>query len=115
MNTKYPLLLAVVLVLAGCATPNDMRQTKPTQTFDSKKTAKVVGVCLADTWDKDPSTAQASIGRETNSGYTVSAYCEGMYPCMVADIVSTASGSKTSTYTRGIGSDAFMRAARQCQ
>ena len=115
MNTKYPLLLAVVLVLAGCATPNDMRQTKPTQSFESRKPARVVGVCIADTWDKDPSIAQASRGRETNSGYTVSAYCEGMYPCMVADVATTSGGSKTVTHTRGIGSDAFMRAAQKCQ
>jgi len=115
MRSKACGLAALIVILSACATPTEMRQTKPTLTLESTKLAKEVGVCIADQWDSDPSSVHSSKWRESKSGYTVSAYCEGMYPCMLADITSIPKGSRTVTYTRGIGSEVFMRAAMNCQ
>jgi len=107
--------LASFSFLVGCATPNDMRQTTPSQILSSKKTVKAVAICLSDEWDITHGGVPASM-RETSSGYMVTASCGPGYPCQVADITkSSGNGSKTVTYTKGIGSDDFNAFAQACQ
>ena len=106
--------LSCFLLLLGCTTPNGMRQSPPEQRLASENTARSVAICISDAWDELNKLPRVSM-RENYSGYVVITNCGEGYPCQVADIFTTPSGSNTVTYTQGFGSEDFNRVAKSCQ
>ncbi len=80
MQTNIGSLVVMVLavLIAGCATPIDMRKLTPELDLTSSKTAKAVALCIADRWE-NTTVMESSFPismRPTNEGYTIKATVE---------------------------------------
>lgn len=122
MNNWKEILLASVAataVLAGCATPSDVRSTAPALQINSDRPARNVAGCIADRLEAQYKTGISS--RPTSGGYTVwkedDAGILGKITGMVFDVVESGSGSKVSLYTKGLlqsAADSAVYVAKSC-
>lgn len=110
------LVLVLMLALAGCATPNELRQGKPTLELSSSKAARTVAICIADNWENSGSFGAIQVSmRETQSGYMITIMCDSN-TCVMADVTPLReSRSKTSVYTNALLADDFLDYAKKCQ
>lgn len=110
---------AVVLVgLAGCTTPAELRQTPPSAKLSSVKAPKAIALCIAEGWETapgGPSRFPATV-RELQAGYTVMMWSQGLTgEMMVADVVPTPSGSTISFWKQpNIPWDQFDKPVERC-
>lgn len=116
---KKPILgtLLTVTLLAGCATPNDLRQKKNALELTSTKSAKPVAMCIADKWENGSSFGVIPVSmRETEGGYAVAMTCNSD-TCFLADISSIPPNlSKTVIYTGTvIGFGDYLDRVKSCQ
>lgn len=113
---KMRLVLVMTLVVAGCATPNELRQGKPELRLNSVKNAKNVAICIADKWENGGPFGPVPLSmRETQSGYMVSVMCE-TNTCMLADVASLPDNrSETVVYMNAVGASDYLNDVTGCQ
>jgi hypothetical protein len=103
--------LLLLLMLAGCASPETIRQSPPEYLGTSSRPAVDVATCIADEWGK---TRKVSM-RPTQGGYTVT-LTDNVFANnnVIADVIGKDDGSMT-TYQRYLMSPAFDQAITSCQ
>jgi len=115
--TRYLAGFAII-ILCGCATPNQMREGTPAATFSSTRTAKTVALCVAKRWENSGYGGTPSVAfRPTETGFTVAVRNESVGSTqLLADIDDTQTGSETR-YFKGavLGEGAFDAAVKECQ
>lgn len=123
MQTNIGSLVVMVLavLIAGCATPIDMRKLTPELDLTSSKTAKAVALCIADRWE-NTTVMESSFPismRPTNEGYTIKATVEDIlqqWTRLLADVNDGPNGSTTRYYKNGmLGVGSFDQAVKYCQ
>ncbi|GEM_PF-2830247 len=103
MIKKTATALAILTLLAGCASPNEMRQRIPDLQLESVRKANTVATCIADIWENNGGNGGtiAVTMRETQSGYTVAVPCSPT-TCLLADItIQPDNHSKTTIFKGG--------------
>jgi hypothetical protein len=112
------LLLAAVLV-AGCATPADMRARKPDFEAHSNRSAKEIAICVADRWENSgPFGGSIPVTlRPTETGFTVSWRNEVLgHTGMLVDIDEVSSGTRTRFFKSAVlGEEKYLVAVQECQ
>lgn len=106
--------LAVAL-LAGCASPSDLRAGSPTVSAVTKKTPKAYALCVFPKWQDARSEAAMS---ETQDGYRLLIAASGQTDELL-DIAAKGAGSSVRFYQRaawlpGLGRAAVESAVKSC-
>lgn len=122
-NFKLLVLFLSALILAGCASPNQLRKDAPSLNLNSVKSAEEVGVCISDALDKTNAWGNSGISsmssRKTTDGYNivvsqnVGGY--GKDTVIVLDIANKQSGSSTLFYKHFAGGQEVFKIIRDCQ
>ena len=63
----------LVALVTGCSSTSEIRQSAPIRTFSSVKSAKAIGVCIADRWEATPGGPKVTM-RPTETGFMVAVY-----------------------------------------
>lgn len=91
------LVATVTMGLAACATPAELRSTKPTEEIESRRAAIQVAECITDGWEKAGpfGSSLPTTMRPVDGGYLVF-YPPHAAPIVVmAEVLSTPTGSST--------------------
>jgi hypothetical protein len=122
-NFNLLVLSVATLIVAGCASPNQLRKDAPSLNLNSVKSAEVVGVCISDAFDKTSAWGNSGISsmssRKTTDGYSivvsqnVGGY--GKDTVIVLDIANKQSGSNTLFYKHFAGGQEVFKMIRDCQ
>ncbi len=104
-----------VAMLAGCASPGDVKKNEPTISTSTAKSAKKYALCVFPKWQEQRSTATMS---ETENGYRL-VIATDMMTDEVLEISGAGSGSKVALYQRMPwskmwGRGALEAAVREC-
>jgi hypothetical protein len=120
----HKVIFMTVVLLAGCATLDDMRKRPPALELTSSHQAQRVAICIADKWG-DATKLNLPAGypidtRPTQRGYSVSAIAHNLFEAStgaLADIEDNPNGSTTRYFKNGIlGADEpFDKAVKECQ
>ncbi len=106
------LIVAVLVIgLAGCATPNDVRKSAPELQLTSTKTPKQVASCIADKWEDAKLLVRS---RETERGYALTVMINDVL-CYLADVVGSADKTSTKYYVNCFSYDLASSAVKSCQ
>lgn len=111
------IIVALTLVLAACATPNDLRKTTPDLKVESDRDAKSIAMCIANGWENTRAIGGASpvTLRETPKGYMVYILCAGSNACLLADVKSlSAQRSMVIVYSQALLTTRFIDLAKEC-
>lgn len=107
-----------IVLLCGCATPNQMREGASAAEFSSTKAAKTVALCVVRRWENSGFGGTPSVMfRPTETGFMVAVRNETVGSTqLLADIDESPTGSRTR-YFKGsvLGEGAFDTAIRDCQ
>jgi hypothetical protein len=101
MNSKYLSIFCLsTVLLAGCATPDKMRQSAPYLELTSSNSSKSVAICIANKWENGSSFGTYPVSmRPTNTGYTISVT---NYPTLFTDVNDLQAGSTIKFYRDGV-------------
>ena len=116
-------LLAAIVLLFGCATPDDMRKRPSSLERTSSRSANRVAICIAGRWahttEWGPLAGYPINTSPIEGGYSVSAIAHNLFEPptgALADIKDTPNGSATRYFKNGIGTDeSFDKAVKECQ
>lgn len=105
----------VLVLLAGCVSPTDLKSNTPTTTATTKKSPKEYAVCVFPKWQDARSEAVMS---ETENGYRLVISAMQMTDELL-EIKKTANGSSVAFYQRvawmpGVGRTAIEGAVKSC-
>jgi len=118
---KKPIAFCLVVGLAACATPAELRKEKPTLELTSSRSAKLVAICIADRWeDAGPFGNPLPIRmRPTSDGFTVSVISEFVGDTWyLADLSDIPNGSQTKYFRNNsmfLNLSAIENAVKECQ
>ena len=105
----------IVLMLAGCVSPSDLKTNKPTLSSVTSKEPKQYALCVQPRWQDARSEASMS---ETESGYRL-VVGEFQLTDELLEVQKMSSGSKVDFFQRvawmpGVGRTAIESAVREC-
>jgi hypothetical protein len=111
--------LALAMLLAGCATPSDMRSAPPSAEYRSDRPSKDVAICIADRWESSGglgATVPIKM-RPTSTGYTVSVRNDAWgHTAMMVDVDDNGPGARTTYFKQLVlGEGAFDKIVAECQ
>lgn len=89
------MVVALALLMAGCATRAELRQKEPVGTFTSSRSAQDVAACVL---DRIENRGIAATMKPEPAGWSVSVADGWGGFAFVADVVALGSGSRTATY-----------------
>ena len=112
---KYLIIIAVLLLASCASTQKDFRETSPTLTIKSKKSAKEVALCISDGWSE---ILNGFTMQQRTNGYTITFVNNGLIYYM-ADVINSADGSITNfwagTFTISHYVNILGNIAKKCQ
>jgi uncharacterized lipoprotein YajG len=85
-----------LVVLAGCATPGDLKQNDPTISAASNKSPKQYALCVFPKWQEERSTSTMS---ETEKGYRLIVATDMMTDELL-EVVDSGKGSQVALFQR---------------
>jgi len=115
--------LIISLIIAGCATPQSLRASKPMLELASNKPSKKVAICISDTWANTTPYPAAMSTFPTNmqlreDGYSISINVTNLlgasWPVVIADVTDTPTGSMITYYQSMIGYGNYKDALSNC-
>lgn len=115
---KFLASILLLLGIAGCATPEELRIQNPAFSDQSQLSSQLVASCIADGWEN---TRVLGLGmpvfmRPTKVGFTVSIRDIYGRTNILVDIESTSTGSQTFLFENfGIGLGSFVDVVKSCQ
>lgn len=119
-NTVF--LISTVCMIAGCATPNEMRAAKPDIYFNSDKLAKDVAVCISDKWENIKTAlylrSLPTSLKFNKDGFEVVVTANGIFgskTVALADVKELPKGSSISFYSDPIGTSSYAEILTECQ
>lgn len=116
----HKIILMVVVLLAGCVSASDIRESGPRFELTSSRPAETVALCISDHWKNTTLSAGIPITmKPTSDGYAVSATVNNIiqkWTGMLSEVSDTPSGSTTRYYTIGmLGTGSYDDVVKDCQ
>jgi hypothetical protein len=116
-------IFMIVVLLVGCATPNDLRKGPSSLELTSSHSANRVAACIAGRWadttDFGPTAGYPIDTTPIDGGYSVSAFARNLFHTGtggLADIKDTPNGSTIRYFKSGLGTDErFDIGVKECQ